>query len=194
MLPAEIVSTAPDMPGQRRMLLRSLCAVLCWAGSAHIRAADEISRDLDIVLVAEVREDIEVSPGRHVARLVPATALRQGQEIFYTVRIRNTTTVPARDVEVIQRIPQNTIYVPHSAAGPGADVALSADGAQTFGTEGQLTVIDQSAVALMQTPSQDRESLRRAATAQDYTHIRWRLRHALAPGAVALARFRAVFR
>jgi hypothetical protein len=29
---------------------------------------------------------------------------------------------------------------------------------------------------------------------QDYTHIRWHLRNALAPGAVALARFRAVFR
>jgi hypothetical protein len=91
-----MATTAPDK--QRRAMLRSLCALLWLFGSAQIEAADEASRDLDIVLVAEVRADVEVSPGRRVTRLVPATALRQGQEIFYTVRIRNTTTVRARDV------------------------------------------------------------------------------------------------
>jgi uncharacterized repeat protein (TIGR01451 family) len=194
MLPRRDVmaTTAPDK--QRRAMLRSLCALLWLFGSAQIEAADEASRDLDIVLVAEVRADVEVSPGRRVTRLVPATALRQGQEIFYTVRIRNTTTVPARDVEVVQRIPQNTVYVPHSAAGPGADIALSADGGQTFGREGELTVFDQSAIALMRAPHPDRATLTRPAMPQDYTHIRWHLRNALAPGAVALARFRAVFR
>lgn len=185
-------STAPDM--QRRGMMRGLCALLCLFGSARLEAADGVSRDLDIVLVAEVREDVEVSPGRRVARLVPATALHQGQEIFYTVRIRNTSTVPASDVEVVQRIPLNTVYVANSAAGPGADVALSADGGQTFGREGELTVVDQSAIALMQMPHPDRAALTRAALPRDYTHIRWRLRNVLAPGAVALARFRAVFR
>jgi hypothetical protein len=32
----------------------------------------------------------------------------------------------------------------------------------------------------------------RLATAADYTHIRWRLKHALQAKAMALARFRAV--
>lgn len=147
--------------------------------SAH---ADEV----ETTLVAEVRLEVPTPNGRKLARLVPATTLHQGQEIFYTVRIRNAAAVPARDVEVVQRIPENTVYVPDSAAGPGAEVSVSADGGLTFGAEGELTVTEQPTP--VQVPST------RPATAQDYTHVRWRLRNPLAPGAVALARFRAVFR
>jgi uncharacterized repeat protein (TIGR01451 family) len=155
----------------------------------EVHAADPV----EVSLVAEVRADVEISPGRHLASLVPATVLRQGQEIFYTVRIRNSAATALRDVEVTQQIPQNTAYVPYSAGGPNTQVSVSADGGQTFAAEGQLTMVDQSASALMQAASFDREALTRRATAQDYTHIRWRLRYPLAPGAVALARFRAVF-
>ncbi|HEY5809595.1 MAG TPA: hypothetical protein VIT67_16590 [Povalibacter sp.] len=147
----------------------------------------------EVELVAEVREEVEVAPGRSIARLVPAGVLHQGQEIFYTVRIRNPTAAPLQNVEVIQRIPQNTAYVPDSAGGPGADIDVSADGGQTFGNEGQLSIVDQSTLALMQTSVTDRHPLTRPAVPADYTHIRWRLRNSLAPGAVALARFRAAF-
>ncbi|HKE95571.1 MAG TPA: hypothetical protein VKB34_14755 [Povalibacter sp.] len=191
MLHREISATALDTARHelRAAALSWLLLTLCMQWPVTVRAADE----LDIALVAEVREDVEVTPGRKIARLIPATALHQGQEIFYTVRIRNPAAVPARDVEVVQRIPENTVYVANSAGGPGADIAISADGGQNFGREGQLTVVDQSALALMQAPSTDRESLTRPATPQDYTHIRWHLRNPLAPGAIALARFRAVF-
>ncbi|MFL6551076.1 MAG: hypothetical protein ACJ8OJ_20465 [Povalibacter sp.] len=148
---------------------------------------------LEISLVAEVRQEVELSPGRRVVRLMPAQVLRQGQEIFYTVRIRNTSATPAPNVEVVQRIPQNTSYVSNSAAGPGAEIAVSADGGMTFGREGEVIVTDQSAVALAGRSGEGSSALTRPATARDYTHLRWRLRNPLAPGAVALARFRAVF-
>jgi len=132
-----------------------------------------------VKLVAEVRDDSLLVGGQHVARLVPAKVLHEGQEVYYTVRILNPGTTPLRNVEVVQRIPQNTTYVPRSASGPGAEVSLSADGGVTFGREGQLTVKESTQT--------------RPATEQDYTHIRWRLRNPLAPGDVALARFRARF-
>ena len=151
--------------------------------------------DVEVSLVAEVRLDVPVPRGnRPVVRLIPAATLEQGQEIFYTVRIRNPSTVPARDVEVVQRIPDNTVYVPGSATGPRVDVEISADGGRSFGSEGKITIVDQSAIALMEASTLDPAALTRPAKPQDYTHIRWRLRNPLAPGAVALARFRAVFR
>jgi uncharacterized repeat protein (TIGR01451 family) len=131
-------------------------------------------------LIAEVREESAAS-GNPARYFVPATLLEEGREVFYTVRIRNPGAEFARDVVVVQRIPQNTTYVPDSAAGPGAEISFSVDGGQSFGAEGQLTFTDQAGIS-------------RPATAQDYTHIRWRLRNPLAPGAVALARFRAIFR
>jgi len=169
------------------------CTVLCLLAAipqSQPRAAD----DVDISLVAEVREDIPAPGGRRISRLIPATSLEQGQEILYTVRIRNSAAAPVGDIEVVQRIPENTVYVPNSATGPGVEVSLSADGGQNFGSEGQITIVDQSAVALMQATSLDRAALTRPATPPDYTHIRWRLRDPLAAGAVALVRFRAVFR
>jgi len=173
-----------------RLLLGGLM-LCCLAVSVNARAADEV----EVSLVAEVREELPALPGtRRVVRFMPATSLHQGQEIFYTVRIRNPAVEPATDVEVMQRIPANTNYVPNSAAGPGVDIDISADGGLTFAKEGQLTVVDQSALALMQATNLDRAALTRPARPTDYTTIRWRLRDPLAPGAVALARFRAVFR
>ncbi len=130
-------------------------------------------------LIAEVRETIRSPEGREIHRFLPATLLSQGQVVYYTVRIENTTTGPVSPVEVTQRIPANTTYVLGSAAGPGAEVLLSADGGASFETEQR-----RKASAAGEVEEDD---------ASRYTHIRWRLRFPLAAGAVALARFRAVF-
>jgi uncharacterized repeat protein (TIGR01451 family) len=132
-------------------------------------------------LVAEVRESVESGEGRRTQRLVPAGVVTQGQVVFYTVEIRNPTAVPIRDVTVVQRIPANTTYIVDSAAGPAAEITFSVDGGQSFWPEKELVVAKGPAEV-------------RKAKPQDYTHIRWQLRNALAPGAVALARFQAVFR
>jgi uncharacterized repeat protein (TIGR01451 family) len=131
--------------------------------------ADEQS-DVLTELVAEVRENVSTTPGREVFRFVPARMLEQGQVVYYTLRITNQTTVPLRNVAVVQPVPANTTYLADSASGPGADVTFSVDGGATFSPAGSL------------------------AQAPQYTHIRWQLRNPLAPGATALARFRATFR
>ena len=66
---------------------------------------------------------------------------------------------------------------PGSASGPAAKVTFSTDGGQTF-------------AAARDGSDDERHRARRSA---EYTHIRWELTHALAPGAVALARFQATF-
>lgn len=137
---------------------------------------------VEVRLIAEVRmESSNASSGNPVRYFVPATVLEQGREVFYTVRIRNPGAESAQNVVVVQRVPQNTAYVARSAAGPGADISLSTDGGQTFAAEDALIYTDPN-------------GLTRPATAQDCTHIRWKLRNSLAPGAVAMARFRATFR
>jgi hypothetical protein len=82
---------------------------------------------------------------------------------------------------VTKPIPRNTRYVAGSAAGPGADIDFSVDGGRTFGSPQRLAVRSPSGRG-------ERESV------ENYTHIRWQLRYPLAPGAVALLRFRVVFK
>lgn len=132
-------------------------------------------------LIAEVREPYVSAEGKEGHRFVPAGVLAQGDIVFYSVQIRNPTTIALRDVAVVQRIPANTTYVPDSAAGPSTSVTFSVDGGKTFASAKGLMI-------------QTEGNAPRPATPADYTHIRWQLRNALAPGAVALARFQAVFR
>jgi uncharacterized repeat protein (TIGR01451 family) len=136
----------------------------------------ETPSNLEISTFAELRV---VRDG--VSDFVPADRVRVGDEIFYTLRVRNAGDQPISEPKIIKLIPRNTRYVPGSAAGPSATVSFSTDGGKTFGPPESLIMnfVDKSA---------------RPATAADYTHIRWQLRHPLAPGATALLRFRCVLR
>lgn len=161
---------------------RALCAALCALSavlSSYALAENEVP--VETKLIAEVLETIETPEGKQVQRLVPAQKITQGQVVYYTVQIRNPTTQPARRVIVEQRIPLNTTYVPNSASGPAAEITFSVDHGRSFGRAEELTVTGIG-------------GLSRRATPEDYTHIRWQLRNVLAPGAVALVRFQAVFR
>jgi uncharacterized repeat protein (TIGR01451 family) len=151
--------------------------VIVW--SQYALAEDPVP--VQTTLIAEIRETFDASDGKRSQRLVPASAINQGDVVFYTVQIRNPTALPARDIAVVQRIPANTTYVPGSASGPSVDITFSVDGGQTFLREKQLTIATS-------------EGASRVASPGDYTHIRWQLRNVLAPGAVALVRFQAVFR
>jgi len=158
----------------------SLVLMTTFATLAHATETVELRTQL----IAEVRESIGTlarGPGtaqdRLTYRLVPAKLLSQGQVIYYTVRITNPTPVAANNVVVSQRIPNNTSYMPDSAVGPGAEVEFSVDGGRTFARAEDLRLEDGSS----------------RAPPERYTHIRWRLRNSLAPGATALARFRATF-
>jgi uncharacterized repeat protein (TIGR01451 family) len=133
--------------------------------------------EVDTELIAEIRQPVRTAQGATTYRFVRATVMPQGEVVYYTVRVRNPTTVYARNVLVIQKIPENTAYVAGSASGPAVEVSFSTDGGKTFTAE-----------------SKSKARSAEEAVNSEYTHIRWRFRNAIAPGATALARFRAVFR
>ena len=112
--------------------------------------------------------EVEVLPdGTETRRFVRAERLDAGDEVHYTIRVRNPGKLPVLDVVVTKRLPFGVAYIPGSAVGPGCDIELSSDGGATFGPAG-----------------------RKGAS---YSHVRWILRRPLAPGATALLRFRATF-
>ena len=178
MLPSGISAGIPYKPRNLRSFCLALAIVLA-AFSQPSLCADEQS-DIVTELVAEVRENVSTTPGREIYRYVPARLLEQGQVVYYTLRITNQSTVPLRNVAVVQPVPANTTYLADSASGPAAAVSFSVDGGKTFGAPGALMIEVEGSTQL--------------AHASQYTHIRWQLRNPLAPGATALARFRATFR
>ena len=150
------------------------------AGRAEQEPATRTSSGLAVVTVAERRIVTNAVSGVQI-RFVPAERLAVGDEIYFTLRVRNTAAAPIDDAVIVKPIPRNVLYVDDSAVGPAAAVAVSIDGGVTFAAPEDSTVhrIDGTT---------------RQAIATDYTHIRWQLKHPLAPGATALLRFRGVFR
>ena len=131
---------------------------------------------LSIETVAERR--VQVGSAIEFMR---ADQLHAGDEIFYTLRVRNNTNSMLQEPVIVKAVPRNTQYVAETASGPATAVDYSVDGGRTFATPDQLFVRVESGTL-------------RPASVTDYTHIRWRMRHPLAPGATALLRFRAIFR
>lgn len=132
--------------------------------------------EAEVELIAELRLP---QGGQADPRFVPAIKFEQGQELDYTVRIRNPGTTPLDQVTVVQALPMNTHYVAGSATGAGADIQFSIDGGQSFAKPVALKSASDPTLP---------------ASPAEYTHIRWQLRYPLAAKAVVLARFRAIFR
>jgi uncharacterized repeat protein (TIGR01451 family) len=135
---------------------------LAAAGAAVATGSDPLETAIEV-------EKLEPAdpPLRPQARFVPPARLEAGDEVHYTIRVRNPGQRPVTGVQVTKRMPFGLRYLPGSATGPASDVEFSSDGGKSF-----------------------------TASAQggEFTHLRWTLRRPLPPDSTALLRFRARFR
>jgi uncharacterized repeat protein (TIGR01451 family) len=158
---------------------RPSIAILAVAGlllMGAIAAAQEAADPLTIKAIAEV-ESRSLAGGREVVKLIPADRVVPGDQVIYTLEVRNTgAALPAPTV--VHPVPEHMRYVADSAVGPGAEVSYSVDGGHRFDLPENLKV-----------PGTD--GALRPAVAADYTHIRWRLKNSLKANSVAFVRFRA---
>jgi uncharacterized repeat protein (TIGR01451 family) len=162
---------------------------LCLAGARPATALEPVAPPvpggdpaaIEMETVAAVLGSRTLPDGTRIKEWLPATDIQQGQVVYYTVKIRNPGKAALHNVVVTKAIPANTRYLADSASAPGAAISFSVDGGTTFAPARGL--VDSGASGVQRTAAPD-----------TYTHIRWQLRYPLAPGAIAYARFRAVFR
>lgn len=191
--------TAPTPPAgrrgrawsPRRVLVVSLMLGLgSWAMPAWTQPTDDLrsvaevtgSGPLEVTIEVE-RLEIGTGPGgAETRRWIAADRLNAGDEIHYTVRVRNPGKQPVENVVVTKRLPFGVHYLRNSAAGPATEVQFSIDGGKTFATPD----------ALQRAASGGKKTPRKALDDQ-YTHVRWVLRKPLGPASTALLRFRAKF-
>jgi uncharacterized repeat protein (TIGR01451 family) len=149
------------------------------AADENVQAEAEVtgSGPLDATIVVE-KLLVRKGPGDDEVRLwVPARRLSAGDEVHYTVRVRNPGKEAVTEVVVTKRLPFGVRYELGSATGPACAIQLSTDGGRTFATPDI---------------ARGKKGPRKPATVE-YTHVRWVLAKPLAPGATALLRFRATF-
>ena len=159
-----------------RLLFRSLgllAAACVVAGALGQPASDPIV----IKAIAEVEQSSQVH-GRESRKLVAADRVVSGDAVMYTLEVRNTAATSLPRPTVTYPVPKHMTYTADSAVGPGTEVTYSVDAGRSFDTPENLKI-------------QEPDGQVRAATAVDYTHIRWRLKNALKGNSVAFVRFRA---
>jgi uncharacterized repeat protein (TIGR01451 family) len=151
---------------------RAVCAahVLVLALFMSPWSLADTGRSIEVKATAAVRQNHE---------LVPADRVVPGDEVFYTLEIRNTGSRPVATPTVDFAIPEHMRFVANSAVGAGAEVSYSIDGGHRFERPENLTVAAGGGQP-------------HVASAAEYTHIRWRFKYPLKSRALALARFRAV--
>ena len=124
---------------------------------------------IELKTVAEIEVTEINKQGEKVVKRTAATRVVPGTEVIYTVTAKNTGNEPADNIVVTNPVPENTVYLDGSAFGAGTNIVFSVDGGKSYAKPEKLSVKDQAGKP-------------RAATAEDYTHVRWTFQFNLQAG------------
>ena len=123
-----------------------------------------------IEITSEVHELIEVmdDQGKPQQKVIAADEITPGDQILFTTRFKNNGDESSDNVVITNPIPKHTRYLAGSAKGENCIITFSVDGGRAWGDATALKV-------------RLKDGSFRAATATDYTHIRWKYAKVLQP-------------
>ena len=154
---------------------------LIWTLFLLPAAALATDGTLQVQTTAQKEITIVGDDGERETRLVPVTTVVPGDEVIYTITFTNVGNEEADAITITDPVPSQMRYIEGSAFSAGAELQFSVDGGANWGVAEELTVLDEQGEL-------------RPAVAADYTHIRWVMRHPIAPGKRGFARFKAALR
>jgi len=123
-----------------------------------------------IKITSEVHEIIEVldDQGKPQEKIIAAEEITPGDRILFSTSFTNNGEKASDNVVITNPIPAHTRYLANTAKGEHCIITFSVDGGRAWGDAKTLKV-------------RQKDGKYRAATAADYTHIRWKYNQALQP-------------
>jgi uncharacterized repeat protein (TIGR01451 family) len=136
----------------------------------------------NVVLKLSVQREVLVkdASGKWRAEWQEVQSFQPGELLKYNIAYTNESKVEARNVVIVDPIPEGTTYVPNGAEGKNAEITFSVDGVNF-----QVPPLLKYTVKL--TGSQEQELF---ATPEMYRHIRWRLTKPVPAGGTGLVSFK----
>jgi uncharacterized repeat protein (TIGR01451 family) len=154
----------------------ALGASACIGNTAMAQAAERGC--IELKTVAELQQSYVDASGNAATRLVPITKVVPGDQVVWTITANNVCAKPAADVAITNAVPDHMHYLGDTAFGPGSQIEFSLDG-KAFALPQALTVTTA-------------DGGKRAARADEYSHIRWVLGRPIGPSETLIVRYRAV--
>ena len=142
--------------------MRQLWLLLLMIGLS-IPAAAFAQPKITVNITAEKEIVIEEN-GKEVIKKVEAIDILPGETVSYKLVFLNSGDEAAKGVDIVNRIPTESIYILGSASDPNDSLTFSIDGGESFKRPSRLTY----EIALS-----DGTKEKRIATSEQYTHIRW---------------------
>jgi len=159
--------------GRKQWVCQLFLVLLC----GNIQANDD--KGITLKIMVEQETVIFDKNGKKEIQRISATKIVPGDEVIYTIHYLNSSDKPADNVFVSIPVAEHTSYRSGSARGGDADIIFSVDGGRNFGASDELSV-------------KMKNGRKRPASATDYTHIKWRFKTSLPPGASGAVSYRAV--
>ena len=131
---------------------------------------------IELKTTAQIEQVIVGVDGQREVKLVPVATVTPGTEVIWTVTATNVCGKPAGDVAIDSPVPDHMVFIAESAIATAFAVSYSVDG-QRYATPDALTV-------------RAADGSTRLARPEEYRHVRYAMRAALAPGAAVTARYR----
>jgi hypothetical protein len=166
----------------RRLGAGAAISAVWLAAAAYGAAGQAVPAPSNGMLVSSVLERIVANVeanDRLTLEVAAGTVASHADQLIVSVQFTNESGHIVDGVRVTSPVPPDVVYVTDSATGPGSHVLYSVDQGRTFGLPAELKVVGADGAL-------------RAATAEDYTHVRFILDAALDVGASGIVRFRAV--
>jgi uncharacterized repeat protein (TIGR01451 family) len=157
-----------------KSLIAALAAVTMAAPGASMAQERPVSLSSDVKLVRVVRDAEQGNATR--TELVEPVSVVPGDMLAFSVSYRNGGGESVTDFVIVNPVPANVQLSDESAEAS----EVSIDGGENWGMLAALTVADT-------------EGAERPATANDVTHLRWKIA-LLTPGEGGTASFRATVR
>lgn len=130
--------------------------------SAAVLATGISANALTATQKVEKEVTIQQADGTSATKLVSAAEVTPGEKIVYTVAYTNDSAEAATDIVLAMPVPSDVRFLEGTADREGAIVRYSADGGTTF--------VERDALVLPAVGGGTR-----AASADDITHIQWRI-------------------
>jgi len=155
------------MNGMIKITLGLMLAVMWQAGMAWAAPKIEVS-------IHAEKEIVVVEHGKEVIKRVKAEGIASGDVVFYILSFENKGDEVAKDVALVDPIPENTVFINNTAFGLGSDISYSIDGGKSYNQPSLLTYMV--------------NGKKRTASPDQYTHIRWMVK-TLEAGKIGMAGF-----
>ena len=164
---------------KKKLMALAAAAILLMTAQAAL--AENGNKGLVLESVNEVDVVVENEKGEKEVKRVDATKARilPGDEVFFSVRFKNTGTKPAADIVITNPVPGHMILKPSTMHGENASVTLSIDSGKSFDRKEALFVVEE-------------DGTKRPPKPEEYTHVRWSFSKEIMPGEQGSVGFSAI--